>query len=101
MQKFEWDPDTSQFREAWVATEISSANSVPMVSTGSNLVYTVGARDGQWTLEGSTGPTGASAFHWVTGSNRYNSLFSGINLDEHGRVLHTTMFGIVRYDVAP
>ena len=47
MQKFEWDPSSRQFREAWAAPDISSANGVPVVSTGSNLVYTVGARDGQ------------------------------------------------------
>ena len=44
--------------------------------------------------------TGESAFHWVTGSNRYNTLYSGMNLDQEGRILHTTMFGIVRYEPA-
>ncbi|MFA9564184.1 MAG: hypothetical protein ACERLM_05715 [Acidimicrobiales bacterium] len=101
IQKFEWDPEAQEFGEAWVNQEVSSANSVPVVSTGSNLLYTVGARDGDWTLEGIDWSTGESAFHWVTGSGRYNSLFSGINLDQEGRVVHTTAFGIVRYEVLP
>lgn len=97
MQKFAWDPRARTFRQAWVNTEVSSANSVPVVSTGSNLVYTVGARNGMWGLEAVDWDTGAEAFHWTTGSNRYNSLYSGINLDQDGRVVHTTAFGIVRY----
>ena len=101
IQKFEWDPPARDLREAWVNTEISSANSVPVVSTGSNLVYTVGARDNQWTMEAIDWATGESAFHYVTGSNRYNTLFSGLFLDEEGRVLHTTIFGILRYERFP
>jgi hypothetical protein len=34
----------------------------------------------------------------VTGSARYNTGFSGMNLDQDGRIVHTTPFGIVRYD---
>jgi hypothetical protein len=98
LEKFEWDPAQRRFTVAWVNRDVSSANSVPLVSTGSNLLYTVGARDGSWTLEGLDWTTGTSTFHWVTGSNRYNTLFSGINLDEEGRIIHTTAFGIVRYD---
>ena len=101
IQKFAWDPESREFTEAWVNQEVSSANSVPVVSTGSNLLYTVGARDGDWTLEAVDWDTGESAFHWVTGSGRYNSLFSGINLDQEGRIVHTTAFGIVRYEVLP
>lgn len=98
VQKFEWDPDARELGEAWVNVDVVSANSVPVVSTGSNLVYTVGVRDRGWTLEAIDWTTGESAFHLVTGSSRYNSLFSGISLDEDGRILHTTTFGIVRYE---
>jgi hypothetical protein len=101
IQKFEWDPQARELREAWVNREISSANSVPVISTGSNLVYTVGARDNQWTMEAIDWDTGESAFHYVTGSNRYNTLFSGLFLDEEGRVLHTTIFGLLRYERFP
>jgi hypothetical protein len=97
VQKFAWDPERQELREAWVTQEVSSANSVPIVSSGSDTVYTVGSRDGEWSLEGIDWTTGESRFHWVTGSARYNTLFSGVFIDEEGRVLHTTAFGIVRY----
>ena len=98
LQKFEWDEASQTFGEAWANTEISSANAVPIVSGDLGLVYVVGARDGEWTLEGVDWETGESVFHWVTGSNRYNTLFSGLNIDQDGRIVHTTMFGILRYD---
>ena len=98
VQKFEWDPESRTFGEAWANTEVGSANAVPIVSADLRHVYTVGARRGQWTLEAIDFQSGESAFHWVTGSNRYNTLFSGMNLDQQGRIVHTTVFGIVRYD---
>ena len=96
-QKFEWDEASQTFGEAWANTEVSSANAVPIVSGDLGLVYVVGARDGSWTLEGVDWETGESRFHWTTGSNRYNTLFSGLNIDQDGRIVHTTMFGILRY----
>ena len=101
VQKFEWDPDTQALKEAWVNDQVSSVNSVPIVSTGASMVYTVGARDGQWTLEAIDWMTGASVFHYVTGSARYNTQFSGVLMDQQGRLMHTTMYGIVRYERLP
>jgi hypothetical protein len=101
LQKFEWDERRRELREAWANRRLTSANAVPVVSLGSDVVYTVGVRDGQWTVEGIDWGTGRSRFHWVTGSARYNTGFSGMNLDQDGRVVHTTPFGIVRYDPGP
>lgn len=98
VQKFEWDPEERMLKEAWVNTEVSSVNSVPIVSNAANKVYTVGARNGKWTLEALDWSTGESAFHYVTGSSRYNTQFSGVMLDQEGRPLHTTIHGIVRYE---
>jgi hypothetical protein len=96
VQKFEWDPQARQLREAWVNESVSSPNCVPMVSTGSNLAYLIGARDNRWTLEALDWATGASAFHYVIGGQRYNSLFAGTLIDEAGRVMYGTSFGRVR-----
>jgi hypothetical protein len=101
VQKFEWDPQARALKEAWVNTEVSSVNSVPIVSNGSNMVYTVGARDGKWTLEALDWSTGESAFHYITGSTRYNTQFSGVLMDQEGRLIHTTVHGIVRYERFP
>ncbi|MGI9294079.1 MAG: hypothetical protein ACR2PS_08865 [Pseudomonadales bacterium] len=101
VQKFEWDPAAEALKESWVNTEVSSVNSVPIVSNGSNRVYTVGARDGQWTLEALDWSTGESAFHYTIGSSRYNTQFSGVLMDQEGRLLHTTIHGILRYERTP
>lgn len=96
VQKFEWSPATRGWREAWVNESVSSPNCVPMVSTGSGLAYLIGARDNQWTLEALDWSTGASAFHYVIGGQRYNSLFAGTLIDERGRVFYGTSYGRVR-----
>lgn len=98
VQKFEWDPHAQELQAAWVNTEASSPNSAPMVSTGSNVVYTMGAHDGQWTLQGIDWMTGKTKFMWTIGSSRYNTQYSGILIDQEGRIVHTTIHGIVRYE---
>jgi hypothetical protein len=71
------------------------------VSNGSNTVYTGGARGGQWTLEALDWSTGEPLFHYLTGSSRFNTQFSGVLMDQEGRILHTTIHGIVRYERMP
>ncbi len=97
LEKFEWDPRTRTMRKDWINRDVSSANSVPIVSLGSNTVYTVGSRDSQWALEGVDWSTGKSTLTWITGSGRYNTNFAGLFLDERGRVIHGTAFGLLRY----
>ena len=99
MQKFEWDPLAQELKEAWANMTISSPNSVPYISRDSNLVYTVGARDGLWTLEGVDFTTGESSFHYEVGGARHNSLFSGVHLDHEGRIIYGNPFGKLRLDV--
>ena len=99
MQKFEWDPDAQELKEAWASPDLSSPNSVPYISRGSNMVYTVGAREGLWTLEGVDFTTGASSFYYVVGGARHNSLFSGVHLDQEGRIIYGNTFGKLRLDV--
>ena len=96
LHKWEWDPAARALRQAWVNTEVSSPNSVPFVSQTSDLVYTCGARNGQWTIEAINWSTGQPAFHYVVGGSRYNTLGAGITLDEEGRLLYGTIFGKVR-----
>ena len=99
MQKFQWDPKARKLTEAWANPELSSPNSVPYISRDSDLVYTVGARDGLWTLEGVDFCSGESSFHYVVGGARYNSLFSGVHLDQEGRIIYGNPFGKLRLDV--
>lgn len=101
VQKFEWDPAARQLKEAWVNAEVSSANCVPIVANGSNLVYTVGAKDSSWNLQGVDWTTGEVVFRFNVGSTRYNTTYSGLMLDQEGRIIHTTFMGIVRYERLP
>ncbi|MCJ7436350.1 MAG: hypothetical protein MUP97_01130 [Acidimicrobiia bacterium] len=96
LHKYEWDPKTRELREAWVNTDVSSPNSVPFVSQASNIVYTCGARDGRWTIEAVDWSTGRSAFHYVLGSSKFNTLGAGVTLDDDGRLLFGTIFGKTR-----
>jgi hypothetical protein len=95
-QKFEWDPATKALKSAWVNTEVTSPNCVPMVSTASNMVYLSGARDNQWTLEAIDWSTGKSAFHFILGGARFNSFYSQPQIDMDGRVMVSALYGALR-----
>ena len=96
IHKFQWNQQKQQLEEAWVNNEVSSPNSVPIVSHNSNQVYFIGARQNQWTLEAVNWQTGDSTFHYSVGGQRYNSLFAGTLLDQSGRIFYGTGWGIVR-----
>ena len=101
LHKYEWDPSTQTLMEAWVATDVSSPNSVPYVSQDADTVYTCGTRNGKWTIEALSWSTGVSRGHWVMGDSRYNSLGGGVHLDEDGRLVYGTIFGKARILRAP
>lgn len=98
IQKFQWNPATLRLEQAWVNEKVSSPNGVPWISLGSNHVYFIGARDNKWTLEALNWQTGQSTFHYVIGGQKYNSLYSGINIDEKGRIFYGTLWGFARLD---
>ena len=96
VQKFQWNPQARQLEQAWVNTGVSSPNGVPWVSLGSNHVYFIGARDNEWTLEALDWNKGKSTFHYIIGGQKYNSLYSGINIDDEGRIFYGTLWGFAR-----
>jgi len=98
VQKFAWNPRARRLEEAWVNREISSPSCVPIASYASNLVYLIGARSNRWTLEALDWDTGASAFHYEIGGQRYDPLFSGTLVDEAGRIHFGTTWGRARLD---
>lgn len=101
VQKFTWDSEARELKEAWVNSEVSCGNGVPYVSYSSNMMYLVGVRDGKWTLEALDWTSGKSAFHWVVGGERYNSFYSGVQIDHDGRIIYGTSFGKVRLENIP
>ncbi|MGB6663183.1 MAG: hypothetical protein WBE48_01590 [Xanthobacteraceae bacterium] len=96
VQKFEWDPKTRTLHPAWVNNDASDINGVPFVSTGSGIVYMMGARNDQWTLEGIDWATGKSKFHYVLGGARFNSFYSQPVIDANGRVMVSALYGALR-----
>lgn len=96
LHKFAWNPVTRRLEQAWVCTTVSSPNSVPYVSQGSDLVYTCGTRDRQWTIEAVDWTTGEPAFHFVLGGSQFNTLGAGVTVLDDGRLLFGTMFGKAR-----
>ena len=99
VQKFAWNPDRRELESVWVNKDVSSPSTVPIVGVGSNMVYLVGARANQWTLEAMDWDSGESTFHYVIGGQRYNVLFAGTLLDMDGRVHYGTPWGRVRLNV--
>jgi hypothetical protein len=96
VQKFEWNPGARTLEVAWVNHEVSSPNAVPILSIPSNLVFTVGARGGSWTMEAIDWENGSSAYHLVVGDQRYNSAYAAVEVDEAGRLLWGTVWGRAR-----
>ena len=96
VEKFEWDPASNTVKSAWVNTRISSPSTVPVVSKPNNMVYLVGARDNQWTLEALDWATGKSRFHYLIGGQRYNVIFAGTLIDDEGRIHYGGPWGRVR-----
>jgi len=96
MHKYAWDPAARELREAWVNLEISSPNSVPFVAEESGLVYTCGARDGKWTIEAADWETGETAFHYVLGGSKFNTIGAGVTVDDDGHLLFGSMYGKTR-----
>ena len=95
LQKFSWNPKTKKMELAWTS-DVASPNVVPFVSRGSNLVYTMGVRDGAWTLEGIDWDSGKSAFHYTLPGEKYNGLYSGMTLTDEGDMAFGTPFGRAR-----
>jgi hypothetical protein len=96
LHKYEWNPAARALEEAWVCTTVSSPNSVPYVSEGSDLVYTCGTRDRCWTIEAVRWSTGEPAFHYVLGGSQFNTLGAGVTIDDEGRLLFGNVFGKTR-----
>ena len=98
IQKFRWNPGTRTLESAWVNNEVSSPTNVPMMSSGSNMVYINSPYRGNWTLTGIDWTTGKTAFRYTLPGNsfRFNAQFSEIQVLPNGDIIHGTYFGILR-----
>ena len=99
VEKFEWDPVARQFKSAWINMDVSSLNAAPTMAAESDMAYTVGARDGKYTVEAIDWTTGETARTWTLGSSRFNSLYAGILIDMDGRLHYTSLWGKTRLEI--
>jgi hypothetical protein len=51
VQKFQWNPETREWKVAWTRPDVSSPNSTPVVTTKNRQLHTVGLQDGKWTMQ--------------------------------------------------
>jgi len=96
-EKFTWDPQTRQLKSDWSNQEISIPNCIPTMSSGSNMVYVIGQREGMWTLEAIDWDTGESAWYDEIGDkSRHNSAYAAIQIGPDGAIYYPTFWGIMR-----
>ncbi len=96
-EKFEWDPQTRKLESVWANTEISLPNAVPTMSASTNLIYSIGSRDGTWTLEAIDWDTGESVFYYEIGDKtRHNSAFATCEVGPDSAIYYGTYFGCIR-----
>ncbi|MCX5867325.1 MAG: hypothetical protein NT009_07595 [Proteobacteria bacterium] len=97
VEKFAWDPSTRKLESIWANPGIPCPNGIPTMSASTNLVYCIGKRGADWTLEGIDWDTGESVFSRVTGStNAYNSVYAAAEIGPDGTVVSGTLQGLVK-----
>lgn len=96
VQKFEWDKATRQLRSAWVRTDVSCPNAIPVVSEASSRFYCVGAYLGRWTIESLDWASGGGHFRkMLSPLPHYNSFYSSTQLTGDGGIIYGTMDGAI------
>jgi hypothetical protein len=67
------------------------------MSSATNLMYSVGQRDGVWTLEALDWDTGESEFYYEIGDcSRHNSYYAAIQVGPNGSINFGTFLGMIR-----
>lgn len=96
VQKFQWNPGTRKLASAWVNNDVSCPNAIPTVSSSAGMFYCVGARLGQWTIEGLDWNNGQSRFRKYVGMlPRYNSFYAATEIAADGGILYGSFNGVV------
>ncbi|MGK2938919.1 MAG: hypothetical protein ACSLFR_14110 [Solirubrobacteraceae bacterium] len=102
MERVDWDPTTRSCRVTWTNAEVSVPNAIPTASAGTNIVYAIGQRDGEWGLEGIDLTTGGGVV-WVPAGRApwHNSLYAQTEVVGGREVWTGTAAGIDRYVPVP
>lgn len=96
VQKFDFDPATSQLRSDWVRTDVSCPNAVPIMSESSRRFYCIGARNLLWTVESVNWDDGMSHFYKNLGLlPRFNSFYAATEIAAEGGIIYGSVDGVV------
>lgn len=101
---FRWDDTAHRWRSAWRRPDIATVATVPMISGGSRMVIvngTFGDRLGDLYHLGFDLDDGELVMSVASGADPlFNGVFTGIKCDRDGHLMYTTLFGLLRLDVA-
>lgn len=98
IERIDWDPETRSCSKVWANADVSLPNGIPTLSTATGLIYTVGVRDGIWTLEGIDVETGAVELTAPTAPfPMQNSIYAATTIGPDGSVWSGTFGGITRW----
>lgn len=101
---YRWDAKADRWRLAWQRTDIGTIATVPMLSRAGRMVVVNGTLENQPRRLFQLGldrDDGRLVMSIDTGTDpRFNGAFTGIKTDESGALMYTTLFGLVRFDVA-
>lgn len=101
---YRWDTRADRWRAVWRRKDVGTVATVPLLSRGSQMVVlngTLEARPGRLFQLGFDRDDGGLVMSIDTGSDpRFNGAFTGLKTDEGGALMYTTLFGLVRFDVA-
>jgi hypothetical protein len=95
VERIDWDPATRTCSVKWINAQVSIPNAIPTLSSGSNMFYAIGARNGIWGLEGLDMTTGESRLRVETGANpTHNSFYADTQIAPDGTVWTGTFGGV-------
>ncbi len=95
VERIDWNPKTRKCKVTWVNRTVSIPNAIPTISSASNMLYAIGARNGTWGLEGLDMKTGRSALRLDTGAdNSHNSFYADTEIAPDGTVWTGTFGGV-------
>lgn len=97
-ERFEWDPTKHEWSSVWQRGDISAISTVPVVSTGSDIVFVNGYyKDSGWEVTGLDWNTGKTVTRVMFGhNNRGNGAYSITQFMPDGDLLLNSLIGPVR-----
>lgn len=94
VEKFRWDPQTRTLDSVWANPDLSCPNGVPTMSEASGLMYCIGQRETNWTVEAIDWETGESDFYVFLGEAiHYNSFWAATEIGPDRNIITGTLLG--------